>query len=60
MEVDGVWNVALEIIGERRSHVNDPNRRMTGQGWQFSWFNQSGMVEIDEGGIFGREEGRKE
>jgi hypothetical protein len=31
MEIDGVWDMAFEIVKERGSHVDDTNGRMAGQ-----------------------------
>jgi hypothetical protein len=58
MEIDSVWNMAFEIVGERSPHINDAERRMIHEGRQLCCLNKSGMVKILEWKGFGIEEVR--
>jgi hypothetical protein len=59
MEVDGVWNMASELVEERRSHIDDTNRGVIYKARQLSCLNESGVVRIFERGCFGWKRGWK-
>jgi hypothetical protein len=60
MKKDGIRNMALQVVGEGEPHVDDPNRGVTDKAFQFGRFNQAGSIEILDGRLFGKGDGRKQ
>jgi len=55
VEINSIWEMALEIVRERSPQIDDTEERMADPSCQLSRLDESRMLKISEGRGFGIE-----